>query len=293
MGSKQSWTQYWKSGNLHSCFVAGNPFETDHIWSPFLDQLPDGSRIVDLACGAGALTRLVVGAGRGFLVTGVDYASELPPIPGADVQSDIALESLPFPDGSFDAVISQFGFEYADKRPALKEALRVLSDGGRLAFLAHADTSAAVEAARVRLENVSGMISPDGPVALAIDFGLQRESGTAQAQSLEAIAQAFQREAGRPRDETLQWGLGFLSELMQKQSRFPPAYLYENGRVLLGELESYAARLGMMTDAALSEAALHDLSAETVRLGAEPGAHRLVNDSHGQPIGWWFSAAKA
>ncbi|MFN3835604.1 MAG: class I SAM-dependent methyltransferase [Glycocaulis sp.] len=292
MDGKQSWTQYWKSGQLHSCFVAGTPFETSHIWSPFLDQLPDGSRVLDLACGAGALTRLAVGAQRGFLVTGVDYASALPSIPGAEVRPDTALESLPFPDGAFDAVISQFGLEYADGGFALAEALRVLAGGGRFAFLAHADTSAAVEAARVRVENVSGMTSPDGPVALAIDFGLQRESGAAQAQSLEAIARAFKREAERPRDETLQWALGFLSELMQKQAQFPPAYLYENGRVLMGELKSYSARLAMMIDAALSEAALDDLSEEAIRLGARIEERRLVHDSQDQPVAWWFSATR-
>lgn len=292
MDHKQSWTRYWKSGQLHSCFVAGAPFETGHLWSPFFDQLPEGSRVLDLACGAGALTRLAVGARREFVVTGVDYASALPPIPGAQVRPDTALESLPFPASAFDAVISQFGLEYADTRPALSEALRVLAPGGRFAILAHADTSAAVEAARVRVENVSGMTSPDGPVALAIDFGLQRQAGTAQTQSLEAIARAFQREAERPRDETIQWALGFLSELMRKQAQFPPAYLYENGRVLLGELESYSARLGMMIGAALSEAELNDLSEEAARLGARVEERRLVHDSQDQPVGWWFSAIK-
>jgi SAM-dependent methyltransferase len=290
---KQSWTQYWKSGRLHSCFVAGNPFETQHIWSPFLDQLPDDSKVLDLACGAGALTRLAVAHGRGFAVTGVDYASEVPPIPGADILLETALEELPFPDGVFDAVISQFGLEYADTHRALPEALRVIGKGGRFAFLAHADTSAAVEAARVRIANVAGLMALDGPIALAIEFGLQRESGTASSQSLEAISRAFRREVDRPRDETTQWALGFLAEVMRKQAQFPPAYLYENGRVLLRELESYTARLRMMTDAALSEAGLQALSDQSARLNARPAGHRLVHDPQGQPVGWWFSAVKA
>ena len=293
MDGKQSWSQYWKSGRLHSCFVAGDPFETHHIWSPFFAELADGSKVLDLACGAGALTRLAADEGRGFAVTGVDYASDLPEIPGALVLPDTVLESLPFPDGAFDAAISQFGLEYADTHRALAEALRVIGKGGRLAFLAHADTSAAVEAARVRIENVSGLLSPEGPVALAVDFGLQRESGAASRQTLETIARAFQQEADRPRDETTQWALGFLAEILQKQDRFPPAYLYENGRVLLNELESYSARLRMMIDAALSESMLLALSGEAARLGAAPGEHRLIRDLQGQPVGWWFSATKA
>jgi SAM-dependent methyltransferase len=44
-------------------------------------------------------------------------------------------ESLPFPDRSFDAVVSQFGLMFfKDRREALREALRVLVPKGRLAF---------------------------------------------------------------------------------------------------------------------------------------------------------------
>ena len=44
-----------------------------------------------------------------------------------------AAESLPFPDRSFDAVVSQFGLMFfMDRRQALREMLRVLAPGGRL-----------------------------------------------------------------------------------------------------------------------------------------------------------------
>jgi SAM-dependent methyltransferase len=43
-------------------------------------------------------------------------------------------ESLPFPDQSFDIVLSQFGLMFfADRRRALREMLRILAPGGRLA----------------------------------------------------------------------------------------------------------------------------------------------------------------
>jgi SAM-dependent methyltransferase len=43
-------------------------------------------------------------------------------------------ESLPFPDESFDAVVSQFGLMFfGDRREAIRQALRVLTPAGRLA----------------------------------------------------------------------------------------------------------------------------------------------------------------
>src|SRR5262249_6521950 len=44
-------------------------------------------------------------------------------------------ESLPFSDSCFDAVVSQFGFMFFDDRPAaLREMMRVLRPGGRMAI---------------------------------------------------------------------------------------------------------------------------------------------------------------
>ncbi len=45
-----------------------------------------------------------------------------------------AAEALPFPDQAFDAVVSQFGLMFfTDRRQALREMLRVVVPGGRLA----------------------------------------------------------------------------------------------------------------------------------------------------------------
>lgn len=53
--------------------------------------------------------------------------------PAVDWREGFA-ESLPFPDESFDAVVSQFGLMFfTDRRQALREMLRVLVPGGRLA----------------------------------------------------------------------------------------------------------------------------------------------------------------
>ena len=99
----------------------------------------NGQRVLDVACGTGALAREILRrVGPGGLVSGIDA------VPGMiEVARDIApavdwrvgrAESLPFSDGSFDAVVSQFGLMFfTDRAQAIREMLRVLSSRGRFA----------------------------------------------------------------------------------------------------------------------------------------------------------------
>jgi len=98
-----------------------------------------GNSVLDVACGTGALTREVASrAGVGGTVAGVDAGAGMLEVarrlaPNVDFRQATA-ETLPFPDGSFDAVVSQFGLMFfSDRQRALREALRVLVPQGRLA----------------------------------------------------------------------------------------------------------------------------------------------------------------
>lgn len=99
-----------------------------------------GEQVLDVACGTGALAAaaaLRVGSGRGGVV-GVDPNEEMLQVarrkhPSIDWRRGRA-ESLPFPDESFDAVVSQFGLMFFEDRVlSLREMIRVLRPGGRLA----------------------------------------------------------------------------------------------------------------------------------------------------------------
>jgi SAM-dependent methyltransferase len=111
-------------------------------WAPRVAdaaQIGRGQRVLDLACGTGVLAREAASrVGPTGAVTGLDPNQGMLAVakrlaPGVDWHQGTA-ESLPFPDASFDAVISQFGLMFfADRLQALREMRRVLTPGGRVA----------------------------------------------------------------------------------------------------------------------------------------------------------------
>lgn len=78
-----------------------------------------------------------------------------------DLQSDTPMEALPFRDGSFDAAVSQFGFEYSERRSATHEVARVLVPGARVAMLIHHAESGIVASSRQRLRSIEAATAPD------------------------------------------------------------------------------------------------------------------------------------
>lgn len=112
-------------------------------WAPRVADaagLGPGQRVLDVACGTGVLAREAAGrVGPSGAVTGLDRNEGMLAVarreaPGIEWRPGRA-EALPFADGAFDAVISQFGLMFfEDHLAALKEMWRVLRPGsGRLA----------------------------------------------------------------------------------------------------------------------------------------------------------------
>ncbi len=100
-----------------------------------------GQRVLDVACGTGVVS--VTAARLGAHVTGLDLTPEL--LERARENARIAgvavdwhegdVENLPFADGAFDFVLSEFGHIFAPRpEVAIGEMLRVLKSGGTIAF---------------------------------------------------------------------------------------------------------------------------------------------------------------
>jgi len=100
-----------------------------------------GDKVLDVACGTGVVA--VTAARRGAQVKALD----LSPVLLEEARKNAALaqvqieftegdaEALPYKDGEFDVVLSQFGHMFAPRpEVAIRQMLRVLKPGGRIAF---------------------------------------------------------------------------------------------------------------------------------------------------------------
>ena len=119
---------------------------SDELFDAILDYaaVPDGGRVLDLACGTGL--SMLPYVRRGLRVTGVDVAqammeqakAAMPPEARAEFARGRA-EALPFADSCFDLVSCAQAFHWFEPRAAFSECARVLRPRGALAiFWKHA-----------------------------------------------------------------------------------------------------------------------------------------------------------
>ncbi len=149
----------------------------DAYWLGRFMGLAEGSRVLDIATGNGAVLSLAARAaehaGRTFALTGIDAADIRPlrylrcPPPGlreARFLGGVVAENLPLPDAAFDVVTSQYGLEYTDLAKSLAEVVRVLVPGGRLLWLAHTEDSLVVQQNRNQSAQVTFLLGRGSPL---------------------------------------------------------------------------------------------------------------------------------
>jgi SAM-dependent methyltransferase len=111
-------------------------------WPPVLAEIANigpGDRVLDVGCGTGVLAREArARVGASGRVTGLDLNEAMLAV-ARRLRPDIEWKqgdasNLPFAEGAFDVVASQFALMFfPDRARALREMWRVLTPGGRLA----------------------------------------------------------------------------------------------------------------------------------------------------------------
>lgn len=144
MNDAAAWSDFWEknagadSGGCLPQRWAAIEDAQRNAWRAFIADLPEGARVLDLATGDGRVLGWMR-AKRGELeLIGVDLAPTLPVAPqGTQTRGGIAMEDLPFGEGEFAAIVSQFGFEYGDITRTAAEIARVLAPGGKVGLMVH------------------------------------------------------------------------------------------------------------------------------------------------------------
>ncbi|WP_233281389.1 class I SAM-dependent methyltransferase [Sphingomonas changnyeongensis] len=151
-GRMMLWSAFWRGSTRDGCTAAFPPAAQQAIsagWQALFAGRPRTTRILDIACGRGAVLAVAAEAGIDSRI-GVDLADgDSIGSPDAQILGGVDARHLPFADRSFDLVVSQFGLEYAGLDEAVDEAARVT--GGEIAWLLHAAEGAVVQQAREQI----------------------------------------------------------------------------------------------------------------------------------------------
>ena len=150
MDKSKAWSAYWaQMGGAGGCLPGAPPVveaQLAQLWGQFAQGFTAGAKLLDLACGTGAVMRSMLRGNDALDLTGVDYA-DLPRSQTKKIRfigkTDIA--KLPFEAASFDGLTSQYGVEYGDIATSAPEMARVARPGAQLCFVIHHADSPIVE----------------------------------------------------------------------------------------------------------------------------------------------------
>lgn len=310
--SIDSWTEYWKSGRGASCFQGSDAeVRLNRLWEELVDDLADGARVLDLATGNGTVAACCAARGRAcgiaLKVDGVDAAAIDPPKyvtdPGGVLRAvrfhrNVRLEALPFEDAAFDAIVSQFGFEYASEEPAAAEVARCLAPGGRLRFVLHARDGGVARDTALRLERLQGVLADDGALALVLALGRAAAAGdraalVAKSAKLPAAVEYVRGLAANPpRDDAALFYANEFLRLWSRRNRYRVSDLLRSAEDGWAMARGVVSRQEEMLRAARSAPDMAQLRARFTGLGLEIDEPRELTDARGVWIAWLLDASK-
>ena len=299
-GAGDPWTLYWQGGPLHSCIASQDEQDQstiDALWMALANSLPPAAKVLDLACGNGAVPCSLLAVRPELAITAVDLADIAPErlvaafkevakvtfIPRTDICR------LPFPDAEFDAATSQFGLEYAARDAALLEAARVLKPGAALGLLMHHSDSGIVSPATAVIAEIEYLFQPAGLLAALQEF----TAGRSHLEQLEAAGEAY---LAGPQARTRHVSGQVLTGIGQiiRDMRELPGRASALAQSMQARLQAERQRLKQLQSAALDETQM----TEFYRLAEEAGfliatvEPLRTGDKANTLIGWKFLAQR-
>ena len=304
--SEADWSAYWRSRGGAGEAFAGEGVEQHPAlkayWDAVFAGMPEGARVLDLACGAGSALKRAHAAGLTAL-TGADVSAEAlslltDAVPSADAVRCSA-DAVPLPDDAFDLVASQFGFEYAGPG-APPEMARLTAPGGRIAALIHY-AGGAIEAEVTTNAAAARAVSDTGFIEAARSLIEASFAGQGGGTGVETAKQAFRRpeRALHAIARAAPGGLaahlhGGFKQLYHRRHAYALGDIIGWLDGMDAELRAYGGRMATMRAAAKDEAGMAAI-ADALRTGGlrEIAYEPLTVDGDDAPLAWSLTARRA
>lgn len=321
-GEGAAWAAYWTGASGDDAAVRSpeSAARLDGYWAETLaGYMAKRSSLshLELACGSGAVSRALVAAARQAGVeTPLLICSDYAPTAVAQALSTLASEHPagavadasrpPFAAESFDLITSQFGIEYAGME-AFTAALPLLAPGGVFVALVHiADGPIASECranldllqAEQKVGLVTGMVRLLR-MARKVDAGqgnatVLAKQEAALSDAINAVRENVLAAPQGPARDLLQRLIQDMVTLYQRRQAYAPQDADGWLQHQATELETYAARMRSMLDAALGEAEIEALRTAAAQAGdftLEVG--RLAFEEGGPACAWTIEIRRA
>lgn len=315
----KAWDSYWQ--HMQSVQSQGGPQDSAlaQFWSETFDRVLVDARhnlqVLDVGCGSGVLARFtsVFGGARapGVIprVWGLDYshaalASVRKFSPGITCIAGNAAK-MPFEDGTFDLVTSQFGIEYAGPA-ALSEAARVLRPNGQLATALHVRGGGIYKECEVNRQAVDAvrdcnLLEYFRQVVEAFHHARQsvrarillRDAYGRFAQAVTATEQVLRRWGRAVASGLVHRLRGDVVRMVQRLQAFDASELMAWADFMANELRNYSQRMASMLEAALSCEMIERLTARLNCYSLQIQLRNLLKIGDEEtPVAWMVTATK-
>lgn len=300
MSETRGWADYWKEdGASGEVFVGKDGTTNPNIaafWVRYLGEISDGAAIIDIASGAGSIYRHIQKPNQ-YALFASDLSTEAlsllkQRIPGALIAASSA-SAICFEKGAFDAVVSQFGVEYAGI-DAFTEAADLVKPGGKFITLSHIEDGYIDSKNRALLDGAE--------MVAKLDF-ISHASALTRA--------AFSQQEFQLAVQTFQPAERALAAYMNSNPGGIHSHLYLGFRQLFERKEQYALddiigwldamqadldrnilRLTSMRSAALSVDDIEIIRRNLTKSGFDLAAEPFEFAEYERPVAWQIIGAK-
>ena len=310
----QDWNTYWQGSQQGTAFAnegVSHPTIAE-FWKQYFEVLkPDAakSRLIDVACGKGAVLEIARSAfsGNNIEYTCLDSSeqavatvtSRFPDVQGHVVDA----RSMNLRPRTFDIVVSQFGIEYAGLA-AVRKIAELVAPGGHLALVLHQDSSSIYEECASDLA-ATEELQASRYIQLAIamfrtGFEALRGEGSSQAYraSTEAVIPGMReveaimnRHGDQVAGGTILKLYHDVANIQGKIQKYDENEIRDWLVTMNTELQAYAGRMASMCQAALSKDDFDDI--QSVFSGKDFTISTATSlPETGQSLGWVLVASR-